>query len=280
MAVKVLITGIKGYIGSNLAIRCTELQHQVIPFYRGDHFWKIRETKPDVIFHLAGEIYNEQEMFSSNVELTYYLLETAKVSQPKAFIYVGSSSEYGRTGDKMAESARLNPQTMYEATKGCGSLLTLASGLPVIVARPFSVFGKNEPSRRFIPLIYQCYQQGTLLTVGPGVHDFVYIDDFVDGLVFCMNRLLSGAVNNDIINFGTGIQYHNLEVVEAFENIVGTNLNWQFSENLRKPYDSYSWRCDTAYATSLGWRAQTSLDIGLAEYIRFRQASHAANIRS
>lgn len=278
LAVKILITGINGYIGSNLAIRCDELGYNVIPFHRGDHFWKIRETKPDVIFHLAGEIYKEIEMFDSNVELTNYLLQTARVSNVQAFVYVGSSSEYGRKNHPIAETDCLSPTTWYEATKGCGSLLVLGSTMPAIVARPFSVYGKNEPYRRFIPLIYQCYTKGNLLEVGPGVHDFIYIDDFVEGLLFCMNRLLSGIVNKDVINFGTGKQTSNVELVECFERVVGQSLNWQPAER-RKEYDSTCWCCDTTYAESIGYRAQASLVEGLEHYIRYRQANPTSNLR-
>lgn len=276
---KILITGFNGYVGFNLAIRCADLGNDVIPFYRGDHFWKIRSEKPDVIFHCAAEIYKEQEMFSSNVELTNYLLRTAEVANTKAFVYVGSSSEYGRKPDKMSETDYLAPETQYEATKGCGSLLTLASAVPAIVARPFSIYGKNEPYRRFIPLIYKAYQENTSLIVGPGVHDFIYIDDFVDGLIFCMNRLLSGEVRKDVINFGGGVQTHNFEIVELFEQIVGKKINWQFDEQLRKGYDSTSWCCDTSYAESIGWRAKTDLKAGLEKYVKFRQENTTTHIR-
>lgn len=276
---KILITGFNGYVGFNLAIRCADLGHTVIPFYRGDHFWKIRETKPDVIFHCAAEIYKEDEMFSSNVELTYYLLKTAEVAQTKAFIYVGSSSEYGRKATQRTETDYLAPETWYEATKGCGSLLTLASRLPAIIARPFSVYGRNEPYRRFIPLIYDCYVNDTLLSVGPGVHDFIYIDDFVNGLIFSMNRILSGDTHKDTINFGTGIQTSNIELVELFEQVSGKKLNWQHSEQ-RKSYDSTSWCCDTRYADSLGWRSQTNLSEGLERYIQFRQDNPTTPIRN
>ena len=280
LLLKILITGITGYVGSNLAVRCEKLGHHVIPFHRGDKFWKIREAKPDVIFHCAAEIYEKPKMFASNVELTYNLLEVAEVTQPKAFIYVGSSSEYGRNDNPMAETDRLNPQTMYEATKGCGSLLTLASNIPAIVARPFSVYGRNEPYRRFIPLIYRHYQSGELLTVGPGVHDFIFIDDFIGGLLFCMIGLLLGWTKKDIINFGTGTQYHNIEVIETFEKIVGQKLNWTFDASLRKEYDTYNWRCDTTHATSLGWRSETSLEKGLEMYIRYRQENHTPDTRN
>lgn len=277
---KILITGITGYVGSNLAAQCESLGYEVIPFHRGDHFWKIRAEQPDAIFHCAAEIYKEQEMFSSNVDLTHYLLCAAEAANTKAFIYAGSSSEYGRKVNKITETDYLAPETWYEATKGCGSLLTLARPVPAIVARPFSIYGKNEPYRRFIPLIYKAYQENTLLTVGPGVHDFIYIDDFVEGLLFCMERLLSGEVRKDVINFGSGVQTSNVELVELFEKIVGEKLNWKFDEQLRKGYDTNQWCCDTTYSASLGWRAKTNLATGLENYIRFRQENNNKNIRN
>jgi nucleoside-diphosphate-sugar epimerase len=160
---------------------------------------------------------------------------------------------------------------MYEATKGAGSLLTLASKLPAVIARPFSVFGRNEPQRRFIPIIYNSYKTGKPLSVGPGVHDFIYIDDFVDGLEMCANGLLSGSIEKDIVNFGTGIQYTNEEVAMAFEDVVGSKLNWVRSET-KKPYDSMSWVCDTTYAREkYGYKPKVDLRTGLERYIRYRE---------
>lgn len=272
---KILITGHTGYVGSNLLEKY--INEEIYVFKRGTDPAIVREIQPDLIFHSAAEIYKEEEMFDSNVVLTNNLLREAEKAKAKAFVYIGSSSEYGRKNGPRAEGDRLSPETMYEATKAAGSLLTLASKIPTIVARPFSVFGKNEPLRRFIPIIYNCYKTGKQLSVGPGVHDFIYIDDFVNGLEMCADALLSGKVEKDIVNFGTGIQYTNEEVVLSFEHIAGQNLNWIRSD-IKRPYDSTSWVCDTSYAREkYGYKPQVNLHQGLERYIKYREETNQKN---
>ena len=66
------------------------------------------------------------------------------------------------------------------------------------------------------------------------MHDYVYIDDFIDALLSIKNDNLF-----DIINIGSGIQYTN-EEIKIFEKVT----NYYFNEYLpleSKPYDSDIW---------------------------------------
>lgn len=269
---KILITGSTGYIGSNLKERFKN--EDLFLFKRGDSPSCIEEIKPDIIFHSAAEIYKEEEMFESNIVLTNDLLKYSERVKIKGFVYIGSSSEYGRSNKPRSELDKLNPETSYEATKGAGTLLTLASKVPSVIARPFSVYGKNEPLRRFIPLIYNSYKTGNLLKVGPGVHDFIYIDDFIEGLNFSMELLLSQKVQKDIINFGTGIQTTNEELVKAFEEVSRSKINWESSDQ-KKSYDSNCWVCDTTYSREkYGYKTKINLIEGLDRYIKYREEAN------
>ena len=274
---KILITGESGYIGKNLAQLYLNSGNDLFYYRRNTLTEDLLRWKPEVIYHCAAEIYKEEEMFGSNVELTYSLLQLAEEAGTKAFIYVGSSSEYGRKDHPISEIDYLHPTTMYEATKGCGSLLSLSSKVPVIVARPFSVYGKNEPLRRFIPLVYEAYKQNKILRVGPGVHDFIYVDDFVWGLTICAKYLLSGKTQKDIVNFGTGIQHTNKEVVDIFEEVVGQKLKIETVSD-KKQYDSNHWVCNPNYAREYyGFKATVTLREGLERYIRYREETSSEN---
>ena len=274
---KVLITGESGFVGKNLARACAQRGDSLFFYRRRDKPSLLEHWLPEVVYHCAGEIYDLDKMVESNVLLTNDLLRVSEKIGVKAFVYVGSSSEYGRKDHPINEKDILFPQTLYEATKGCGSLLSLASLVPSITARPFSIYGRGEPLRRFIPLIYKTYKTGEQLKVGPGVHDFIYVDDFVKGLILCAEALYSGKTYKDIVNFGTGVQYTNTEVIEIFQEIVGQKLNWIPSED-KKVYDSNSWVCDTAYAREhYGFSAETTFRTGLEQYIKFREDSTSTN---
>ena len=274
---RILITGESGYVGKNLAQIYLSSGNDLFYYKRNNTMEDLLRWKPEVIFHCAAEIYKEEEMFSSNIELTYKLLRLAEEIKTKAFIYIGSSSEYGRKDHPMSETDYLYPTTMYEATKGCGTLLTLASKVSSIIARPFSIYGKNEPLRRFIPLIYEAYKQDKVLRVGPGVHDFIYIDDFIHGLTICAKSILSEKTQKDIVNFGTGVQYTNKEVVDIFEEVVGRKLKIEIVSDKRQ-YDSSRWICNPDYAREhYGFKSTVTLREGLERYIRYREETSPKN---
>ena len=109
----------------------------------------LKKERVDYIIHCGAEIYDDNLMFESNVVLTYKILELVKnLSNVENFVYIGSSSEYGRKLKPMKEDDVLEPDTMYEGTKACGSLLTRVYGktynMMTSIVRPFSLYGKNE----------------------------------------------------------------------------------------------------------------------------------------
>lgn len=277
---KILITGTTGYVGSNLLLKYSSYSNNLLSWGKTSVYQEIYDFRPDVIFHSAAEIYNEEKMFDSNIKLTYDLLKIAAKIKTKAFIYIGSSSEYGIKSISLSEQEILEPITLYGATKAAGSLLTSVAKIPSIIARPFSLYGKNEPLHRLIPKIYDSIKNNTPITIYSGVHDFIYIDDFIDGLDLCMNQLLTKKVYKDILNFGTGHQYTNLEVVNLFEEILQNKLNYKIKNSLLKEYDSLNWRNNTTYTENkYGYKTKINLKKGLEKYIQYRETTPKENIR-
>ena len=262
---KYFLTGSSGFIGSNLNNR---LNGRIYLYNKGQDTAVVGTFKPDVIFHLAGEIYVDERMIESNILLTHRLLEEArKLPELKAFIYVGSSSEYGAKDHPMTEVDYLNPRTMYEATKGACTLLCQAYarsyGVPVVIARPFSVYGKYEPEHRFIPTIIKNLLLDKAINIAPGVHDFIHVDDFIDGLLLLAQNPKAG----EIFNFGTGIQTSNEELVNLIEKVMKKTAYKRHVDQMRV-FDSQSWVCDNTKARSIGWKPKIGLQEGLTRVIK------------
>jgi nucleoside-diphosphate-sugar epimerase len=262
---KVFLTGSSGFVGGNIFKRCHK--DDLYLYERDEGINGLLAFEPDIIFHCAGEIYNEGKMFASNVKLTYNLLESARLLHNlKAFIYIGSSSEYGRKEEPMRETDYLDPTNLYEATKGAGTLLCQAFArqykLPVMVARPFSLYGPDEPEHRFIPTLIKSCKAGWEMNIAPGVHDYIHIDDFIDGLF----KLCDTPKPGEIYNFGSGLQLSNDDVVGIVEEIVGRKI-------IRKPvpkmheYDSNCWVADITKARKLGWKPKISFYEGIGRLI-------------
>lgn len=267
---RILITGHTGMVGRHLLERLGNLKSvQVYLHNRNENIKSILDFNPQIIYHLAAEIYDQSTMFDSNIVLTHKLLEASKqLKELEAFIYIGSSSEYGRKDHPMSETDYLDPETMYEATKGAGTLLCQAYfhewGVPTVIARPFSLYGKYEPEKRFIPTVIRKIKGEKIIKLAPGVHDFIHIDDFIDGLF-----LLEKYPNGNIYNFGTGIQTSNKEIVTIISNLIGKEPKIEKIKSLHS-YDSECWVADISKAHSIGWEPKLTITQGLYLVIQQR----------
>ena len=275
---KILITGAKGFIGSSL-VDYYQDKMEVIPYYRGYDVSDIFNINPDYIIHCAAEIYNKENMFESNIVLTYQMLEVArKIPNLKHFIYIGSSSEYGRKSNPMKESDVLEPDSIYEGTKACGSMLTRAYGktynIQTSIVRPFSVYGPKEPLHRFLPKLYNEFKTDGDIKIADGVHDFIHIYDFVKGIDTVLN---GDTPSGEVFHFGTGVQLTNLEVYETFSKLFDKQIRYTITSNIEGKsagIDSNSWVADiTKVKETFGWEPQYNFEQGLLQYINYRNTN-------
>ncbi|MEK3696775.1 MULTISPECIES: GDP-mannose 4,6-dehydratase [unclassified Paenibacillus] len=180
---RALITGITGFVGSNLERTLKQqgyevwgttrkscsltihsaLEGNVIPIdYNNEEeiIGIINKIKPDEIYHLAGQSSvkfswdNKVETFEVNILITLRLLEAlrkSKMAETTRVIMVGSSEEYG-TIDKsdiaIIETENLRPISPYGVSKASTSLLfqqyVRVYGLKLIYARPFNHIGPGQ----------------------------------------------------------------------------------------------------------------------------------------
>ena len=253
---RILITGYTGFIGKSLLKRFKGEDIKVI-----GREWKsnlvlkdqIIEFNPEYIIHCAAEIKNAYNTFEANVLMLNWLLETTINIDYKAFINIGSSSEYGYTTIPMTEKELLKPRTMYEATKGAGTLLCQGFARefnkPVVTVRPFSVYGEYEPSSRLIPTLFRNFKNNIVSNISLGVHDFIHIDDFLDGLISIMYSERE-IIKGDIVHLGSGVQYTNLEVFNIIKDLFNSTLEPISIENIFNKYDTLNWVADITYAKS------------------------------
>lgn len=264
---KIYLTGGYGFVGKNLAkFFSNDDNHIVFQMGRSDVIETLPLFMPDIIINCAAEIYNPLHMFNSNIELTRQCLEYVKQNKIK-MIQLGSSSELGKLSHSGAESDLINPNTMYAATKGAATLLCQGYAreydLDITIARPYSLYGRYEKSHRFFPRLCSAFEKNEKFTITTGYHDWLYIDDFVAGIDWLINK---ASQPGEIYHFGTGIQSSNEEVVRCFERAYCKSIDITYVNDY-KNQDSNIWICNTTKTTLAGFTRKYHLNDGIADYV-------------
>ena len=269
---KIVITGTTGFIGKSLK-EYFDQNHTVIEWNRWGGYPRsfVSQHKPDVIINCAGEIYNADLMFETNVGIVHNWLEGIQLYNPATrFINIGSSAEYGPMPRATSEKDPINPVDVYQATKGAATLLCQGYArqykLDTCVARIYSGYGVHERPHRLYPKLYRAFFHNEPITLRDGFHDFIYIDDFIRGIELLIN---SAWPTGEIVNFGSGVQHSNLEVLQLWQKITRTQGAVTYEPGLSKAYESKVWKCDTTYANmQYKFETEYSLEEGIQDFIK------------
>lgn len=270
---KIFITGTTGFLGRSLKEHF-EQSHEVVEYVRTANLtMSLIVAQPDLIIHCAGEIYNADKMFATNVGMVEEILEWIKRNPETRLIQIGSSAEYGPMHRATSEVDPINPVDVYQATKGAATLLCQGYarqfGLQTCVARIYSGYGPHERPHRLFPRLYRAFFHNEPMKLFGGVHDFIYIDDFVRGIDMLTQTPWPAG---EIVNFGSGRQYTNRAVLDVWEQVTGQHAPVEYEDRLSKAYESDVWVCDTSYAR-MQYKFQTeySLEDGIRDFIKKMQ---------
>lgn len=263
---RAFVTGGKGFIGQKLIKTLKDAQIEVVALTKEELDITARRAvldyfkKPyDLVFHLAaaatqgGHQGDFRSIYETNVTGTVNLLEAAR--EYKAFVNVGSSSEYGSNKTQpMQETDLPEPEFMYSGTKAAATMICQAMAKeerkPIVTVRPFSVYGPGESDKRFIPTVIRCAKTGETLNLAPGVHDWTYIDDLVDGLIKVAEH--AHELSGQIVNLGTGRQLTNDEVVTIVSYAMDKSIHTNRVNLMRKWDHQQVWVNGSTKAKDLG----------------------------
>ncbi len=232
-----LITGISGFVGRHLQQRLSGQGWQVNGFdvrpgakevFVGDltdhaaisH--AISESKPDVIFHLAGVIKSTTPEIFYKVNLlgTLALLDAVVESGLRPKIVVASSSGvYGRkSGERpITERVQLHPVTDYAVSKVAQETAALryydSFALPVMIVRMFNLLGPGQPAdlacsafARQIALAERSGQTEIVTGNLDARRDFVDVRDAVRAFELIAQKGKPGQIYNVCSEHGVAIR--------------------------------------------------------------------------
>jgi len=197
---------------------------KIAPFFEG----------VDWVFHMAAladivpSIQNPAAYFHSNVDGTFSVLQAAKVSKVKRFMYTASSSCYG-IPDKYPtdEKADIRPEYPYALTKRMGEELALhwaqVYKLPVVSLRLFNVYGTRSRTSGTYGAVFGVFlgqklagKPYTVVGDGTQTRDFTYVTDVVDAFVTAAKADVVG----EVFNVGSDHTYSVNRLVELLEGDV------------------------------------------------------------
>lgn len=294
---RVLITGVSGFLGRQLAPRLVAEGHKVfgIRLDEGEALDGVVERRvdildvrdlhsavsdfaPDTIVHLAGlshvgKSWNQMPLyFSVNV----LGVENVLAAAPGVPVIFASSSEvYGlvpRNEQPVSESRQPAPRNPYALTKAVGERLVLAAG--GVVVRTFNLVGPGQENTFALPSFaaqLAAHDGGgaVVLRVGnlEAERDLVHVDDGADAFVTLVDRAEPGAVYN--LGCGTAVSIR--EALDRLIAISGLTVSIEVDSERLRPVDIPRMCANPSKLRGLGWRPRRGLDQALAELWQARR---------
>jgi UDP-glucuronate 4-epimerase len=190
-------------------------------------------TSPiDVIVHLAGKagvrpsILDPRSYQEANVIGLQNLLDFAKETKCKQFVFASSSSVYGINDHfPWKEDEQLMPISPYAMTKLAGEMLghvySRLFDIRFIALRFFTVYGPGQRPdlaiHKFTKVILSNKPIG-MYGDGTTSRDYTYIDDIVQGIVGAMKY---DKTNFEIFNLGNNYSVSLKELINSIEKVTG-----------------------------------------------------------
>jgi nucleoside-diphosphate-sugar epimerase len=264
---RALVLGSTGFIGQNLCLYLASIGIDFDVLNR-DWNWKPVRQEYDLVFFLAGEVRKVEDMYSVHVKLLYRVLAES-LKWDCLFIYLGSSSEYGRINEPATEKNIINPTNLYDATKGVGTLLCQGFARqfnkPIIIIRPSSVYGKYERPDKFIPTIIRKITNNEQPNVHKGMHDWIHVDDLISAI---FHAILFGNHDGEIYNVSSGKDYDNLDIAMCINRFLCKNKGINYLTSHYHKHDTDYWVIDNSKIKALGWKPKYDLYHGLEKTVK------------
>jgi dTDP-glucose 4,6-dehydratase len=226
---EVLVTGGKGFIGTNLTnelrsrghnvVTCDIIQHHDPQHYKADcsEYQQMdalfRKHKFDFVYHLAAEYGrwngedHYQNLWKTNVVGTKNMLRLQEIHHFK-MIFFSSAEVYGDYDGLMSEDIMekipIKQMNDYAISKWAGELQCLNSaamfGTETVRVRPVGCYGPHEyysPYRGVIPIfVYHCLMNRPFKVYGSHKRIFDFVEDTCRTFANIVDNFIPGEVYN------------------------------------------------------------------------------------
>jgi UDP-glucose 4-epimerase len=300
---RILITGVAGFIGSHLAGRLVTDGHSVVGIdnlsagvMENVHpkvdfqFEDICSSAiyplfdgADTVFHLAAKnclldcLQDPVITAEINVKGTANVLEAVRRAGVRKVVYADTSAEYEGVSELPSRVERIAPLSVYARSKHAGAMFCEAyerfHGLRLTIVRYFNVYGPAQDWRRSIPPLMSAFaikmlrrERPTIYGTGEKRRDFVYIGDVTN---FNVLALQDARTDGHVYNVGSGVNHTVNEIFCEVEALLHTGLSPVYKDDL--PGEATATLAHLEDELRLGWRPRVGLREGIAasiEYVR------------
>lgn len=231
-------------------------------------------ARPGVRASLAQPLLYEQV----NVGATECLLDCARESGVRQFLYASSSSVYGVSSEVpfSERQSNLRPISPYAATKLAAELrcrrFAERYGLPVICLRFFTVYGARQRPDLAIHKFTALLEAGMPLPVygdGTSGRDYTHVDDIVAGVLAALDyevKPAAGEAPFEVFNLGNSQPVKLNELIKLLERATGKQA--ERDPQPAQPGDvPLTWADVSKAARLLGYRPAMRIEQGLEKFV-------------
>lgn len=299
---KILVTGIAGFIGSHLAEQLADLGHEIVGidcftgYYSRElkllNVKKIRKNDIPIyeldlakdglksalqgvnfVYHLAAQpgissTTPFEQYVKNNIIATRNLADLCKnLPSLTCFVNVSTSSVYGAhaTDD---EDAAPKPTSYYGVTKLCAEQLVLAYhrelGFPACSLRIFSVYGPRERPEKLFPKLILSILDNIPFSLYEGSETHSRSYTYVADII----KGLISVINHkdqaigEVFNLGSPIEITTEEAIKIVEQIMGKEARKDIHP--KRPGDQIrTWANISKARSLLGFEPKTQIEDGL-----------------
>lgn len=304
---RVLVTGVAGFVGSHLAEQLVLAGHEVVgidcftDYYARSikernlagvlqspgfefHELDMRTDSLDAALDGVEAVVNEAAMaglmrswsdldsyVSCNILALERLVEAARAAAVRRFLHISTSSVYGSdaVGD---EDVPTRPVSPYGVTKLAAEQLLLAHvgvhGFPASILRYFSIYGPRQRPDMAYHIFTEALIDGSPITVyGDGLQS--RSNTFVDDAVGATIAAIEGADVGAIYNIGGGEEITLLEAIRIIADELAANV--EIRHEAARPGDQRRTWADTRRAReAFGYVPRVAPPEGLAAQVRWQ----------
>ena len=238
------------------------------------------------------------EYYNNNLGSLVYILQEMRARDLDNFIFSSSCTVYGQAEKlPITEDSPVVPaESPYGNTKQVGEEIISdaveAHKFNAIALRYFNPVGAHPSAKigelplgvplNLVPFVTQTaagireqlsvFGNDYPTRDGTAIRDYIHVVDLAKAHVVAARRLLEkeNSENFEVFNLGTGTGSTVLEVIKAFEESTGLDLNYRITD--RRPGDITAAYADTTRANEvLGWKAEKTLADAMADAWRWEK---------